>query len=98
MKEKKNQIKFKQYAPAYCDITLKEYTVNSLDELLEKEKHKLLGGEVWATNNDGDLLMVSYTTKREWWVIGFVSGIDLRLYLPHFEKCYKGEKNVNKDN
>ena len=42
--------------------------------------------------------MVSSTIEKWWWVLGYVSGIDLRTRLPQFDKVYKGEENETADN
>ena len=90
------RIPFRQHIPAFVDgVTPERYVATSFEDLLERNKSKLSENQVFATDDTGGCLMVSSTIKKWWWVLGYVSGIDLRMRLPQFDKVYKGEGNGN---
>lgn len=82
-------IKFVQHIPPMIDYRSEpqKYEVETLDELLAK--FKLSDGEVFASDKEGNTLMTSQTKCKFWWVLGFVSGIDLTKYLPKFDEVFK---------
>ena len=94
-----HRIPFRQHIPAFVDgVTPEQYVATSFEDLLERNKSKLSENQVFATNDTGSYLMVSSTIEKWWWVLGYVSGIDLRTRLPQFDKVYKGEGNETTDN
>ena len=94
-----HRIPFKQHIPAFVDGAIPEqYVATSFEDLLERNKSKLSENQVFATDDTGSHLMVSSTIKKWWWVLGYVSGIDLRTRLPRFDEVYKGEENETDDN
>lgn len=94
-----HRIPFRQHIPAFVDgATPEQYVATSFEDLLERNKSKLSENQVFATDDTGSYLMVSSTVEKWWWVLGYVSGIDLRTRLPRFDKVYKGEENETTDN
>ena len=90
---------FRQHIPAFVDgVTPEQYVATSFEDLLERNKSQLFENQVFATDDTGSCLMVSSTIEKWWWVLGYVSGIDLRTRLPQFDKVYKGEENETTDN
>ena len=78
-----------------------EYSFNTIEELINKNKEYLPDGYVFAYAQDGDvqLLMISSTTEKDYWVCGYVEGFDLSRYLPIYTSTYKfnGKVKVVKD-
>lgn len=94
-----HRIPFRKHIPAFVDGAIPEqYVATSFEDLLERNKSKLSENQVFATDDTGSHLMVSSTIEKWWWVLGYVSGIDLRTRLPRFDEVYKGEENGNKNN
>lgn len=94
-----HRILFRQHIPAFVyGVTPEQYVATSFEDLLERNKNKLSENQVFATDDTGSYLMVSSTIEKWWWVLGYVSGIDLRTRLPRFNEVYKGEKNETTDN
>lgn len=94
-----HRIPFRQHIPAFVGgVTPEQYVATSFEDLLERNKSKLSENQVFATDDTGSYLMVSSTIEKWWWVLGYVSGIDLRTRLPQFDKVYKGEENETADN
>lgn len=89
---------FKQHIPAFIDgVTPEEFEFTTIEELLERNKKKLLKDYVFAyglSSFEGQTLMISSTKEKSWWVIGFVKGFDLSKYLPNCYKVYKLQGNV----
>jgi hypothetical protein len=81
-------IKYKQHIPAYISgADPEEYTCETLDELLEKNK-SCLGKDCIFAYGSENTLMMSSTAKKYYWVLGFVRGVDLKEYLPYYENVY----------
>lgn len=94
-------IKYTQHIPNYCSgFEPKLYETETLEELLDylfKEGAlKDPKRELVFANGDYETLMIASTTDAWYWVIGFVSGVDLRDYLPHYNSCYKFKPGENK--
>ena len=82
-------IKYEQHIPGFIDgVEPEKYSVKTLDELLKKNKRWLKKDFVFATDEEGETLMISSTVESWWWVLGFVEGIDLRKHLPIFDEVY----------
>ena len=94
-----HRISFRQHIPAFVHgVTPEQYVAASFEDLLERNKSKLSENQVFATDDTGSYLMISSTIEKWWWVLGYVSGIDLRTRLPQFDEVYKGEENETTDN
>lgn len=83
---------YKQHIPSFCEgITPEEYEFENVAELLDKNK-KILEYDykncIFATDEEGHYLMLSSTTEKYWWVLGYVDGIDLSKTLPIYDKIY----------
>ena len=102
-RNKKCRIFFRQHIPNFISgYEPRKYVVRSFENLLKKTKKYLDKNQirdlVFTTNETGKMLMMSSTIKKWWWVLGYVSGIDLRTRLPQFDEIYKGEENETTDN
>lgn len=104
IENKKCKIFFRQHIPGYISgYEPREYEASSVENLLKKTK-KYLNKEqikdlVFTTDENGELLMMSSTVKEWWWVLGFVSGINLTTELPQYNTVYKkGEENETFNN
>lgn len=94
-------ISFTEHIPswAFNGQEPKKYKVDSYEELLKMNYYALDEYEykpkdcqvVFATDEYGDKLMISSTNQKWWWVLGYVIGIDLSKYLPHYQDVYKEE-------
>lgn len=99
-------IRFRQYRPPFVesDEPLWEYESDSIQDVLRAitemgELHDVLkDGYVFAYDSgnydNSQTLLISSTSKKEWWVIGRVWGCDLVTVLPYFNDCYKLRDNV----
>ena len=97
-------IHFKQHIPSCCDygepVELDFETLEDLLKDLESNydfcppRYDL----VWSCDSEPDedgrqyLMMSSTIEKDSWYVMGFITGIDLSKYLPQFDKVYKEQQ------
>ena len=87
-------IHFIQHIPGFGDGKPYEKRYRTVENMLKDPKIKsyLHYGEspVYAYGNDWgrQLLMISSTAKKWWWVIGYVDGVNLSDYLPYYEQTY----------
>ena len=97
-------IHFKQHIPSCCDygepVELDFETLEDLLKDLESNydfcppRYDL----VWSCDGEPDedgrqyLMMSSTIEKDSWYVMGFITGIDLSKYLPQFDKVYKEQQ------
>ena len=95
-------IHFTEHIPSCCDYgEPAELDFETLEDLLKDlQSHYTFCPPnynfVWSYGHCfKQALMMSSTTKKEWYVMGYVTGINLSNYLPKFDEVYKNKKELN---
>lgn len=92
---------FIEHVPSFVDGKPEKFEFKTLKELLSKMRDcgRLLPDYVFAYgncnyNNQTQCLMISSTKEKKWWVLGYVTGLDLAQSLTRYDKVYKLQGRV----
>ena len=91
---------FREHIPGCCDYgqpaKVRRKYLSALLANLEANFNMLPPKDTWVWAYDVEycgeeqtLMIVSTKEEGDWWVIGYVKGIDLSKYLPKYNEVYK---------